>query len=63
MPPNMNLQLQLLENLPSKKNLVYKKQLLVPVRKSVETQITNRAIEAISNNSTPFDSSTPLVDG
>ena len=63
MPPNMSLQLQLLENLPSKKNLVYKKQLLVSVRKSVETQITNRAIDAPSNNPTPFDNSTPSVDG
>jgi hypothetical protein len=50
--------------MPTKKNLVYKKQLLVPVRKSVETQITSRAIDATpSNNPTPFDSSTPSVDG
>ena len=65
MPPNMNVQLQLMEMLPSKKNLVYKKQLLIPVRKSVETQITTRGNTdaAISNNPSPLDTSTPSVDG
>lgn len=65
MPPNMNVQLQLMEMLPSKKNLVYKKQLLIPVRKSVETQITTRGNvdTATSNNPTPLDTSTPSVDG
>jgi hypothetical protein len=54
-----------MEMLPSKKNLVYKKQLLIPVRKSVETQITTRANAdaATSNNPTPLDTSTPSVDG
>ncbi len=33
------------------------------MRKSVETQITHRAVEAQVNSPTPFDSSTPSVDG